>query len=103
MINITKDQLNGMPVRIGRRKNGDPIYSVMTKGGYQIVMTKNSKGAQILGASPHIAVSKHIAKKNCSDIEYSEFSKSENFDAVAMKPVVDLWISVTERLVNKLG
>lgn len=101
MINITKEQLRSAPRRIGKFKNGDAIFEMITKGGFAVILAKTAKGAKVLAGSPHIAVSKHIARTKYDDIEFSELSKAESdFDAKAMKPVIDLWSNFTDKYLN---
>jgi hypothetical protein len=101
-MNLEPDHLKGKPKEIGKtKKNGHPVYSIVTKGGYALVVEKTGKSFDVLGASPHIAISKHIAKKTVQkkddEIEFNDLEKSEEVAESTYAHLVPKYEEVTEQ------
>jgi hypothetical protein len=98
---ISREQLRGDPKKIGKTKSGD-VFHISTKGGFNIIMLKGEKETKMLGAAPHIAIAKHIAKKNAEDLVYFELSKAdEQIDVFSH--LIPVFEQVTRRLAEQLN
>lgn len=96
---ISRNQLKSDPKKIGKTKHGD-VFQVITKGGFNVIMLKGEGETRVLGAAPHIAIAKHIAKVNSSgdDLVYFELSKADE-----QIEVYQHLIPVFEQLTRRLG
>lgn len=68
---------------VGKTPNGFPVYHVLTKGGFNIIMRKlpDGGGWQVLGKGHPFAVAKHMAEQIEKNIIWDEsLNKSEDFN-----------------------
>lgn len=75
-MNIDIKHLDGKPEIVGHL-NENPIYKLKTKGGLCLIIAKMGGRVETLAASPHIKISKKIAKKYAPDISWIDLAKSE--------------------------
>lgn len=100
MLNVTAVDIASKK-KIGLLK-GRPVVELVLKGGLHMVVTKEDGGkTEILGTGPHRAVSRFIAEKNQPDIQWTELSKSNHLDPLAMASVLPEWIELTNILRGK--
>lgn len=100
---ISRNQLKVDPKKIGKTKNGD-VFQVTTKGGFNVIMVKGENDTRVLGAAPHIAIAKHIAKQNSvgDDLVYFELSKAdEQIDLYAH--LIPAFQQLTRKLAEELN
>jgi hypothetical protein len=78
-------------------KLGDtPIYEVGLIGGLHLIMKAGSKSP--LGAGPHRAVARHIAKKRNPEIDWTEISKSDYVEPQFYAAVLPKYEQLTDHL-----
>lgn len=75
-MNITSAHIESKH-QIGTLK-GRPVVEIATTGGLHLIVTPNGTGVLTLGAGPHRAVARHIAKKRNPDLMITELAKSED-------------------------
>lgn len=75
-MNIDIKHLDGKPEIVGHLKES-PVFKVKTKGGLCLLVTQKSGKFETLAASPHIKISKKIAKKYEPEISWLDLAKSE--------------------------
>ena len=57
---------------------GAQVFEIGLKGGLHLICVQRGRGVEPLGAGPHRAVARHIAKKKSEDkIEWSDLNKSD--------------------------
>ncbi len=96
-MNITKEQIKGEAKIIGALK-GAPVYLLVTKGGLNIVLVKNSTGTKALSTAPHRAIAKASAREEEPEIEFNELTKSEEFDLQSFKHILPEYKELTQRI-----
>jgi hypothetical protein len=92
---IDAKQLDGPSRRIGTMK-GEPIMESRTKGGWHII----SRHGMPIGAGPHRAVARVIAKKRSPDIVYDDLAKGNWVDPVSIAWLLPKWEGITDQLVS---
>jgi hypothetical protein len=75
-MNIDIKHLDGKPEVVGQLDNS-PVFKIKTKGGLCLLISKRDGRFETLAASPHIKISKKIAKKYAPEISWLELAKSE--------------------------
>lgn len=79
-MNISQDQVSSIK-DIGNLRDSK-VFEVMTKGGlFLVVGSKNGKRVT-LGAGPHRAIARFIAKESEPELNITELSKSDSLDAI---------------------
>ncbi len=73
-VTIPKDELVRAPRAIGTRA-GRTIYAISTVGGLHVVADADG---DVLGAGPHGAIARHVARKQHKDIEFDDLAKAED-------------------------
>lgn len=80
-------------------KVGDtPVYEVGLIGGLHLIMKAGSKVP--LGAGPHRAVARHIAKKKHPEITFDELSKSDWLEPHLYEAMLPKYELITDRLIR---
>jgi hypothetical protein len=57
--------------------HGQPVVEILLKGGLNLVTTLKDGKPKTIGAGPHRAVARWMARKNEPDIAMTELSKDE--------------------------
>ncbi len=78
--------------------NGDPVIEVATKGGLHLVVSVHGNKVTSLGAGPHKAVARHIAKKKAPDIQFTELSKSDEIEEYLFEWCLPKYEALTDAL-----
>ncbi len=81
MMNLTPQQLEGRPKRVGTLA-GKAVMELKTKGGLNMIVAPAEKGGgwETLGVGPHRAISRHIAEKNHKEIQWTALAKGDWVD-----------------------
>jgi len=80
---------------IGRR----PVIELATTGGLHLVVSPDDDGTvETLGAGPHRAVARHIAKKRKPDMKITELAKGDHVPEAAFKHLLPEWEGFTDQL-----
>jgi hypothetical protein len=91
----------GYKKKIGLLK-GRPVFEIGCKGGYVVVCSPNGNKIDQLGAGPHRAVARFIAKQTAPDVEIDELSKADWVDPDTFAHLLPYWVNVTNAL-NELS
>ena len=77
-IKLEPKQLEGKPRRVGRVGN-DPVFEAATRGGLHMLvkLDRGARKTKLLGAGPHPAVARHIARKSTKGLVLDALQKSE--------------------------
>ncbi len=95
MMELSAEQLNGKPKEVGVTSEGDKVFHIVTKGGFNlIVSSKKGKRFEVLGTAPHKAIAKHIAKRH-ADITWTELEKSV-VDPATFQHLLPKYEAITE-------
>lgn len=81
--------------------DGDPVMAVGLIGGLHLVVRAKGGKTETLGAGPHAAVARHLAKKRNASLELTELSKSEDLDPSLFQDLLPKYEFLTDEL-NKL-
>lgn len=99
------------PQHIAYKKNvgtmdGNPVMELATTGGLHLIVGVNPKTGKFetLGAGPHRAIARHIAKKRAkSKIEWNELAKSEDFSPDTFQDLLPEYESLTDQIRARQG
>lgn len=95
-MNLTQEQVAAVK-DIGVLKGGK-VFEVITKGGLVLVVgTKNGQRVT-LGAGPHRAIARFIAKESEPDLNITELSKSDSLDAIDLNNSLPACRALTKRI-----
>jgi hypothetical protein len=93
---ITADQI-AYKKKVG--KLGDnPVLEVGLIGGLHMIVKARAGKTEILGAGPHRAVARHIAKRRNPDIEYTELSKADHIEPQFYESLLPKYEELTDQL-----
>jgi hypothetical protein len=96
---VTPDQV-AYKKRIG--KLGDtPVYEVGLIGGLHLIMKAGSKAP--LGAGPHPAVARHLARQRNPEIEYTMLQKGDWVDPALFQDILPQYEALTDQLASLFG
>jgi hypothetical protein len=94
---ITPDQI-AYRKKIGKLGN-DNIMEIGLIGGLHLIAKAGSSGkAEILGAGPHRAVARHIAKKRNPEIQFTDLNKSDHIEPQYFEDLLPKYEGVTDQL-----
>lgn len=94
---ITPDQI-AYRKKVGKLGNAS-IMEIGLIGGLHLIAKATSSGrAEILGAGPHRAVARHIAKKRNPEIEFTELNKSDHIESMYFEDLLPKYEGVTDQL-----
>lgn len=96
-MDLSAKQLTGKPKKIGRLNDKD-VFGMTTKGGLSLVVSAKDGAFETLGAGPHAAVARHIAKKRNPDVVFTELNKADYIDERAYAQYLPKYESITEAL-----
>lgn len=91
---VDAKQLDGKPRKIGLLK-GQPVMEARTKGGFHMVTDAAGKP---IGAGPHRAIARIIAKNRNPDVQYFDLAKGGWVDPALVSWLLPKWEGVTDRL-----
>jgi hypothetical protein len=94
-MNITKEHID-YKRQIGTLDNR-PVIELATTGGLHLVVVAKGDGVETLGAGPHRAVARHIAKKLRPDLKITALEKSDDLPLSSFAHMVPLWEQFTNR------
>jgi hypothetical protein len=75
-----------------------PVIEVATTGGLILVVVPTADGVDTLGAGPHRAVARHIAKKRKPDLRITELTKADWMDSSCFEHLLPQWEAETARI-----
>ncbi len=96
VVNITAEHI-AYKKKIGTLR-GKPVIEIATTGGLHLLVISKADGVETIGAGPHKAVARHIAKKKHPEILFSELSKSDWVDPACFQHLLPQWEGTTERI-----
>ena len=76
----------------------DPVVEIGMKGGLHLIVAVRKSRTETLGAGPHRAVARHIARKREPKIEITELSKSDDLDLSLFAGVLAKYEDVTDQI-----
>lgn len=74
----------------------EPILEIGLIGGLHLIAKSNGGKAEVLGAGPHRAVARHIAKQKFPDIEWTELNKADWIDPQYFQDLLPEFEQLTE-------
>lgn len=77
---------------------GCPVIEVGLKGGLHLIFARLNGKVETLGAGPHRAVARFIAKKRESEIEFTDLHKSDWVDPDHFGWLVPRYEAETDRI-----
>lgn len=75
-----------------------PVIELATTGGLHLVVCAKANGVETLGAGPHRAVARHIAKKRHKGLVITDLSKADWIDPADFAHLLPAWESTTDRI-----
>jgi hypothetical protein len=75
---------------------GKPVVELATTGGLCLIVVPSATGVETLGAGPHRAVARHIAKKRNPDLKITELAKSDDVPYEHFSRMVPDWERTTD-------
>lgn len=100
-MDITPDQVQ-YHKRVGRIGQ-TPVYEVVTKGGFNMILAARNGKTEPLGVGPHRAISRHIANKTEPQIVWEDLSKSDWMYAWEFQSQLPTWEAETKQLRQSAG
>lgn len=84
--------------RVGKL-DGTPVFEVGLKGGLHLICVSRGKKFEPLGAGPHRAVARHIAKKKTEGkIEYTDLNKADWIEPEHFADVLPQYEALTDEM-----
>lgn len=83
--------------QIGTLK-GRPVFEVALKGGLHIVCAALQAGVKYLGAGPHRAVARWLAKKKEPELKVTELAKSDHIEPQFFAHLVPQYEQLVDRM-----
>jgi hypothetical protein len=75
-----------------------PVIELATTGGLHLVVVAKADGeVETLGAGPHRAVARHIAKKRKPEMKITELSKGDHVPEEAFRHLLPEYEQLTDR------
>ena len=89
--------------RVGKL-DGAAVFEVGLKGGLHLIFAHKNGKLQTLGAGPHRAVARHIAKKKAEDkIDWTDLSKSDHVEPEHFADVLPFYEALTDAIRQRQG
>lgn len=82
---------------IGNLK-GRPVIEIGLKGGYHLVCAPKGNEVEYLGAGPHRAVARFIAKKRAPDMKITDLAKADHIEPEFFQHLVPAYEELTDQL-----
>ena len=90
--------------RVGR-SGEDSVYEIATRGGLHLLVAKGGGGrVSVLGAGPHPALARYLARKNHPDVVLDGLAKSDPLADAAMArllPRARAWTAELARALDR--
>lgn len=83
--------------RVGKL-GSSPVFELVTKGGLHLIVGTKGGKFETLGAGPHRAVARHIAKKREPEIDWNDLQKSDYVDPAHFQFVLPDYEVLTEQI-----
>lgn len=84
--------------------DGHPVIEVGLKGGLHLLFHAKNGKIETLGAGPHRAVARHIAKKKTEDkIEFTDLSKADHIEPEHFADVLPYYEALTDAMRERQG
>ena len=75
------------------------VHQITTKGGLVLIVVDRGAGkTEILGAGPHAAVARSLARKREQNLKISELHKADAIQYVDFAPLLPYYTEVTDTL-----
>lgn len=96
-VNVDEKQIE-YKKRVGKLK-GSPVVEVGLKGGLHLIFVNEGGTWATLGAAPHRAIARHIAKKKSDNkIEWSDLSKADYIEESHYAHLLPRYEALTDAL-----
>lgn len=95
-MDLTPEQI-AYKSKVGQIGNA-PVFEVITKGGWNMVIAARDGRFEPIGAGPHRAVARHIAMKREPKIEFTEIKKSDHLYVEEYAWMLPEWEQRTDEL-----
>jgi hypothetical protein len=77
--------------------DGNPVIEVGLKGGLHLVFVSRNGKIETLGAGPHRAVARFIAKKKTENkIEFTDLAKADHIEPAFFEHLLDKYEAMTD-------
>ena len=84
--------------------DGNPVIEVGLKGGLHLIFAAKHGKFETLGAGPHRAVARYIAKKKTEDkIEFTDLSKSDFIEPEHFADILPRYEAITDAFRARQG
>jgi len=100
---LDANQIQGKPRRIGTRDGDKPVLALVTKGGFNMIVSPRGGQFETLGTGPHACVARHIAEKHDKSIVWNELAKSEWLDPTHYEWLVPRYEAITDKFRSLQG
>lgn len=95
---ITKEQLDKKKTKKVGTYHGQDVLSVATKGGLYLLMSMQKNGElKTLGAGPHPAIARSIARRENPDFVPTELSKGEELPQWLIDSYTEEYTTLTKK------
>lgn len=78
--------------------NGRPVIEIGLKGGLHLVVCPKGNHVEYLGAGPHRAVARHMAKKHSPDLKITDLTKSDHIEPEHFAHLIPYYEALTSQL-----
>jgi len=96
---ITPDQIQ-YKKRVGR-VGSSPVIELATTGGLHLIVVARGGKGEVLGAGPHRAVARFIARKREDKIEWSDLEKSDYVPVECFEAELPKYEAITDEFRNR--
>ncbi len=99
---ITPDQI-AYRKKVGKLGDAQVMEIGLIGGLHLIAKARPGGKTEILGAGPHRAVARHIAKKRNPEIEFTELNKSDHIEPIFFENLLPRYEGLTDELIKLQG
>ena len=84
--------------------DGHPVFEVGLKGGLHLVFASRNGKLETLGAGPHRAVARFVAKKKTEDkVEFTDLSKADWIEPEHFADILPQYEALTDAIRARQG
>lgn len=83
--------------------NGQAVIEVGLRGGLHLIFAQKGGKFETLGAGPHRAVARFIAKKKEPSVEYTDLNKADWIDPAHFQNLLPKYEGLTDQLRARQG
>lgn len=83
--------------------NGQAVIEVGLRGGLHLIFAQKGGKFETLGAGPHRAVARYIAKKKEPNVEYTDLSKADHIEPEMFAFILPKYEALTEAFRERQG